>query len=209
MTTAELAATRDPRSPRHETLAELRSVPNLLTLGRLVVVLALWGFALTGHSVVVGIGLAVAFVTDVLDGYLARRLGQTSALGSKLDSLVDGLVAPSAIVWILLLHPEVITQHLLLAAIWFGTTYASLAIGLVRHRRFANLHLQSSRIACVVQYAFLVDVFVSSSYSPVLLYAAAAVGIYSSAETLVLQLALDDPTEGERSLLRALRSRRT
>lgn len=189
-------------------LGELRSIPNLFTVGRLALVVVLWGFALTGHSVVVGVGLAAAFLTDVLDGYFARRLNQASAFGSKLDSIVDGTVAPSAIVWILLLHPEVITEHIVLALLWFGTTYASLAIGLVRHRRFANLHLQSSRIACVFQYAFLVDVFAASAYSPLLLYLAAGLGIYSSVETLVLQLAFDDVTESERSFPRAWKRRR-
>lgn len=189
-------------------LQELRTLPNLLTAARLVLVVGLWGFALTGHSVVVGIGLALAFVTDVADGYLARRLNCVSAFGSKFDSIVDGLVAPSAIVWILLLHPEVVTDHLVLAGLWVATTYASLVVGLVRHRRFANLHLQSSRIACVAQYAFLVDVFVASSYSPPLLYLAAALGIYSSVETLVLQLAFHDVGERERSFTQALRRRR-
>jgi phosphatidylglycerophosphate synthase len=196
------------REARRELLAELRSPPNLFTAARLLIVIVLWGFALAGNSLVVGIGLGLAFVTDVADGYLARRLNRVSAFGSKFDSIVDGLVAPSAIVWILLLHPEVITGHLVLAALWFGTTYASLAIGLIRHRRFANLHLQSSRIACVVQYVFLVDVFVASSYSPLLLYAAAAAGIYSSTETLALQLAFDDVTASERSFAGALRRRK-
>ncbi len=189
-------------------LAELRSPPNLLTAARLVLVALLWGFALSGHSVVVGIGLGLAFLTDVADGYLARRLNRVSAFGSKFDSIVDGTVGPSAIVWILFLQPEVVTHHLVLAGLWVAATYASLAIGLVRNRRFANLHLQSSRIACVVQYAFLVDVFVASSYSPPLLYVAAALGIYSSVETLVLQLAFDDVSDQERSLCRALRRRR-
>ena len=107
-----------------------------------------------------------------------------------------------------MLEPEVVRDHLVLFGVWVVATYASLALGLMRHRRFANLHLQSSRIACVAQYAFLVDVFVASSYSPLLLYLAAALGIYSSVETLVLQLAFDDVTEGERSLCRALRRRR-
>ena len=195
------------REAIRELLVELRSPPNLFTAARLVLVVVLWGFALTGHSMVVGIGLGLAFFTDVADGYVARRLNRVSAFGSKFDSIVDGLVAPSAIVWILLLHPEVVTEHIVLAALWFGTTYASLALGLIRHRRFANLHLQSSRIACVVQYAFLVDVFVASTYSPLLLYAAAALGIYASVETLVLQLAFDDVSEHERSLARALRRR--
>lgn len=196
------------RDAAREMLAELRSPPNLFTAARLAIVVALWGFALTGHSVVVGIGLALAFATDVVDGYLARRLNRVSAFGSKFDSIVDGTVAPSAIVWILLLHPEVVTEHLVLALLWFGTTYASLAVGLVRHRRFANLHLQSSRIACVFQYAFLVDVFVAPEYSPLLLYMAAGFGIYSSAETLILQLAFDDVTESERSIAKAWRRRR-
>lgn len=209
--TATTEAARTPRVSRDAArgvLAELRSPPNLLTTARLVLVVVLWGFALTGHSVVVGIGLGLAFLTDVADGYLARRLNRVSAFGSKFDSIVDSTVAPSAIVWILLLHPEVVTEHFVLLGIWIVVTYGSLVLGLVRHGRVANLHLQSSRIACVVQYAFLVDVFVASAYSPLLLYAAAAFGIYSSAETLVLQLAVDDVTDHERSLVRALRRRR-
>ena len=189
-------------------LGELRYLPNQLTAVRLVLIVVLWGFALAGNATVVGVGLAFAFVTDVADGYAARRLNRASAFGSRFDSLVDGIVAPSAIVWLLLLEPEVVRDHLVLFGIWLLVTYSSLALGLLRHRRFANLHLQSSRIACVAQYAFLVDVFVASSYSPLLLYLAAGLGIYSSAETLVLQLAFDDVTEGERSLARAFRRRR-
>ena len=189
-------------------LGELRYLPNQLTAARLVLIVVLWGFALAGSATVVGVGLAFAFVTDVADGYAARRLNRASAFGSRFDSLVDGIVAPSAIVWLLLLEPEVVRDHLVLFGIWLLVTYSSLALGLLRHRRFANLHLQSSRIACVAQYAFLVDVFVASSYSPLLLYLAAGLGIYSSAETLVLQLAFDDVTEGERSLARAFRRRR-
>jgi phosphatidylglycerophosphate synthase len=189
-------------------LRELRYLPNQFTAARLVLVVVLWGFALAGNAVAVGVGLGLAFVTDVADGYFARRLNRTSSFGSKFDSLVDSLVAPSALAWLLMLKPEVVLDHKLLAALWVAATYSSLALGLVRHRRFANLHLQSSRIACVAQYAFLVDVFMAPSYSPLLLYLAAGLGIYSSLETLVLQLAFDDLTEGERSFARALRRRR-
>lgn len=207
-TTEAARTTRVSRDAARGVLVELRSPPNLFTAARLVLVVVLWGFALSGHSVIVGLGLALAFLTDVADGWLARGLNRTSAFGSKFDSIVDSTVAPSALAWILLLHPEVVTDHLVLLGIWLAVTYGSLALGLIRHRRLANLHLQSSRIACVVQYAFLVDVFVARAYSPLLLYAAAAVGIYSSVETLVLQLAVDDVTDHERSLVRALRRRR-
>src|SRR5687768_12902411 len=63
------------------------SIPNLLSLLRLILVPTLWVFALLDLPKVVGFGLVVAAVTDVLDGQLARRLGQTSSFGSKLDSI--------------------------------------------------------------------------------------------------------------------------
>jgi phosphatidylglycerophosphate synthase len=189
-------------------LGELRRPPNLITVSRLVIVVVLWGVALAGNATAVGVGLAIAFVTDVADGRVARRLGQASSFGSKLDSTVDATVGPSAIVWILLLRPEVVTDHLVIAAVWLVTTYASLVVGLLRHQRLANLHLRSSRIACVAQYAFLVDVFLAASYSPALLYLAAGLGIWSSLETLALQLTVRDVGEGEGSLSRALSRRR-
>ena len=158
------------------TLVELRSLPNLFA-ARLVLVVILWGFALAGNARVVGLGLALAFVTDAADGFAARRLNRVTPFGSRFDSLVDSVVGPSAIVWLLLLEPDVVRDHALLAGVWVAVTYASLAVGILRHRRFANLHLRSSRVACVAQYAFLVDVFIASSYSPVLLYLAAGLGI--------------------------------
>ena len=42
----------------------------------------------------------LAAVTDSLDGYLARRLGQTSALGAFLDPVADKLMVAVALVLI-------------------------------------------------------------------------------------------------------------
>jgi phosphatidylglycerophosphate synthase len=169
-------------------IPELRLVPNQLTAARLVLLPVLWVFALRGDGVAVGVGLGVSFALDFGDGFLARRLQQTSSFGSKFDSVVDSLIGPSAIAWLLILQPRTILDHKLVLAVWFALTYVSIAVGLVKFRRLANLHLQSSRIACVVQYAFLVDAFAAPPYLPVLLFAAAAAGAVSSLETLVLQL---------------------
>jgi len=189
-------------------LAELRLVPNQLTALRALLLPVMWVCALEGWALPVGIGLAICFVTDFGDGYVARRLGQTSSFGSKFDSAVDAFIGPSAIVWLLLLEPDVVLGHLPLLASWLAVTYASVVVGMLRHGRFANLHLQSSRIACVVQYAFLVDVFVTSSYEPLLLYAAAVAGIASSLEALVLQLTRIQVDEHQGSILFAARRSR-
>ena len=185
----------------NDLLQQLRLVPNQLTAGRLLLLPVLWVCAFAGWSRAIGIGLALSFLSDFGDGFVARRLGQTSAFGSKFDSYVDGFIGPSAIAWLLLLHPETLLDHKVLAATWFAITYVSLVVGLAKFRRFANLHLQSARIACVVQYAFLVDAFVAPPCEPALLYAAAGAGIVSSLESLVLQLTRSRVDEHAGSIL--------
>jgi phosphatidylglycerophosphate synthase len=184
-------------------LAQLRLVPNQLTAARLLLLPAFWVFAFEGWARALGVGLALSFLTDFGDGFVARRLGQTSSFGSKFDSIVDGLIGPSAICWLLILEPRTLTDHKLLAATWFAITYASLLLGLVKFRRFANLHLRSARLACVVQYAFLVDAFVAPPCEPALVYAAAGAGIVSSCESLLLQLTLRSVDEHLGSFLGA------
>ncbi len=45
-----------------------------------------------------GLIFAAAGITDSLDGYLARRLGQTSRLGAFLDPVADKLIVATALV---------------------------------------------------------------------------------------------------------------
>ena len=68
--------------------AGLATIPNLLSFARIVGVILAVILYLGGHGwVAVAIG-TVAGVTDHLDGYLARRLKQETALGAMLDYLV-------------------------------------------------------------------------------------------------------------------------
>ena len=68
---------------------DLRTVPNTITLLRIVILcLAVPVYFYLSHGA--GILLAiVAGVTDYLDGYLARRLGQVTRLGEILDQFCD------------------------------------------------------------------------------------------------------------------------
>ena len=68
------------------------TIPNALSIARLLLIpVFLWlvlGPQADGLAVAV---LAVLGVSDYLDGYLARRLGQTSTLGAILDPVADRL----------------------------------------------------------------------------------------------------------------------
>lgn len=86
------------------------NVPNLLTLLRIffvpVLVAALvreqksvdvFGWTVHNNSLALGIFLAAA-ATDLLDGYLARRWGQITTVGTLLDPIADKLLISSALI---------------------------------------------------------------------------------------------------------------
>jgi len=89
--------------PTRRTLAQdALNVPNLLTMGR-VVAIPFFVWLLDTPTPVRGFWACIVFtlaaITDLLDGYLARKLGVVSVLGKFLDPLADKLIVMAALVW--------------------------------------------------------------------------------------------------------------
>src|SRR3984957_8389044 len=98
-----MAADVAPAKPRRRTLAEdALNIPNLLTFARIVAI-PFFVWLLDVPSPVRGFWACMVFtvaaITDVLDGYLARKLGVVSVLGKFLDPLADKLIVMAALVW--------------------------------------------------------------------------------------------------------------
>jgi cardiolipin synthase len=68
------------------------TIPNILTLVRILLTPAIVMAFVDHHLELVWIIFAVAGITDALDGFLARLLGQRSFLGSVLDPLADKIL---------------------------------------------------------------------------------------------------------------------
>lgn len=94
------------------------NTPNLLTLLRIVLIPVFivsyhlpWRY---GNVLATGFFLLAA-VTDWLDGYLARKLNQSSAFGAFLDPVADKLMVASALILILAdprLHSHIFDSRL-------------------------------------------------------------------------------------------------
>lgn len=67
------------------------TIPNLLSMLRLALVPPFLVFIIVGDYVAALIVLIIASLTDLLDGFLARRLNQVTRLGQLLDPAADRL----------------------------------------------------------------------------------------------------------------------
>src|SRR5579863_962884 len=100
MTPLPTPATR----PQRRTLAEdAVNIPNLLTMARIAAI-PFFTWLLDDPTPKRGFWAAIVFtaaaITDMLDGYLARKLGVVSVLGKFLDPLADKLIVMAALVWL-------------------------------------------------------------------------------------------------------------
>jgi cardiolipin synthase len=85
----------DPPRPVERVSTAIRTVPNAVTLARLLL-MPLCAYLLATGRFGWGIALtAVVGSTDWVDGWLARRTGQVSRLGQLLDPLADRLLIVS------------------------------------------------------------------------------------------------------------------
>ncbi|MCC6192686.1 MAG: hypothetical protein IT318_26995 [Anaerolineales bacterium] len=186
------------------------SRPNPFTWLRLLALPALWALALAGQDAWLGVSLAAAVLSDVLDGWLARRDPRYAA--GDLDALADKTLAFSVAGWLALRRPALWREHAALL-IFAAVLYAGVLLhSWLKFGRLSTLHLHSGKLGGGLQAAFALHALFSGGYSPLLFYLALGSFCLAAAEELLILLthASLDP-EQVRSLwpwLRAARGRR-
>ena len=90
--------------------------------------------------------LVTAFVSDVLDGIIARRLKVATPALRRFDSLADSLFYLAAVFCAWHLYPEVIRAHQLALGALFGLEIARLLFDIAKFGREASYHMWSSKL---------------------------------------------------------------
>ena len=85
------------------------NIPNILTWARIVLIPLVVGvfympLPLAEQNLIATVAFVVAAVTDWFDGWLARKLNQTSAFGAFLDPVADKLMVAAALVMLVQLE---------------------------------------------------------------------------------------------------------
>ncbi|HEU4685217.1 MAG TPA: CDP-diacylglycerol--glycerol-3-phosphate 3-phosphatidyltransferase [Nitrospira sp.] len=83
---------------------ESLNLPNLITLVRILLIpifVILFATPTSDRSLIAAIVFVTAALSDLLDGYIARRTGQVTRLGKLLDPIADKLLVLSALILLL------------------------------------------------------------------------------------------------------------
>ena len=132
-------------------LADSRlSVPNALSAFRVACVPLLLVFAWHGAMELFLIGFALGLVSDVLDGALARRLGQVTEFGATLDQWGDFALwvsLPIAAWW---LWPEIIRREALYVIVALACMLAPTAMAFLKYREVPGYHTTSVKLGSVL-----------------------------------------------------------
>ena len=184
-----------------------RHLPNALSAARIGAAPALGYFAATGAEQQFTWLLVPALLTDIADGYIARRFGLTSRLGAMLDSAADALLFLVAVFGAWTLHPEVLREHAAAGLLVAGSWILEMAVALVRYGKLSSFHTYASKVAGYLLGIVIGVLFVWGLPAP-LLYAAVTVSVGANLEELALIWLLPAWRADVRGLYWVLRERR-
>lgn len=125
------------------------SLPNLLSAFRIACVPVLLAFAWHGEVALFAIGFALGLVSDALDGAVARRRGQVTEFGARLDQWADFALwvsLPLAAFW---LWPLILAREAIYVAIALGCMLLPTAIAYAKYRAIPGYHTWSVKLGSI------------------------------------------------------------
>lgn len=135
--------------------------------------------------------LMVSFLTDMVDGWLARRLKIASERGAKLDSVGDMLTLLTAISGLFQFQWEFIHTHAVSLSLLVFVYFLEMAIALWRYKRLSSFHTYSSKVSFFIQGVFILTLLFFGYY-PWLFYISIVSGYIETAEEIILVFMLQE-----------------
>jgi CDP-diacylglycerol--glycerol-3-phosphate 3-phosphatidyltransferase len=103
--------------------------------------------------------LVISFVTDALDGFLARQFKAKSILGARFDSISDDLTVLAAIIGLFVFQPQFMRDEWLLIALLVLIFFIQTGYALVKYQKMTSFHTYGAKVAAVFQGLFLCSMF--------------------------------------------------
>ncbi len=173
----------------------LRHIPNLLSVIRIALALSIIIFA---NNMFVFYIVLLCGVTDVLDGYIARKYHFESKLGAKLDSLGDYVFFLILVFYFFIWHIDLIKDNSIFIGIIIIVRLSSLLICWIKNRKIYSLHTISNKITGLLLFiGILVEII--SERKDIILFLL-VISLISAFEELMIMIIEKEPNINIKSI---------
>lgn len=195
---------------KHHSEQPRLTLPNLLTGFRFVAAPGLLWLAWQGHGIAFMILLAIAFLTDLLDGLAARLTGQVTQFGATLDSWADVITCLTIAIGCWWLWPDVVRREQIYVGLIVASSLLPAFAGFSKFGRFTSYHTWAVKLAVASMGLTLYVLFLGGPAWP--FRVAAVICMLAAIEEIALTLLLSEPESNVRSvwdvLKRSIRNNR-
>lgn len=176
--------------------SNLKNLPNILSVCRIVLSIILIIFA-KDITVFITIYIICA-LTDVLDGYIARKYKCESELGGKLDSLGDFVFFMVIITYFILYKQKTIEAFFVPIVIITLIRISTLIICRIKNKKIYSIHTISNKVTGITIIAGM-PVYLLTEENTVI-WILLSVALFSALEEMLIILVTKNPDINRKSL---------
>lgn len=126
-------------------------------------------------------------ITDLLDGFIARRMNLTSAFGARLDSIADLCFYTISIIKLMPILIKILPSFIwIIISVILIARIASYIIAAIKFRRFASHHTWLNKVTGV--FVFAIPYFLVTPFAVAFCFLVCFIGILSTAEDLYIHI---------------------
>jgi phosphatidylglycerophosphate synthase len=161
-------------------------IVNALTLYRLLAAPVLLYLAFIDNLNVFKWLLPISFITDMFDGFLARKLKVATSFGAMLDSVADDSTIVVAMVGVFVFKLQFIKEEMVPLIILFGLFFIQMIYAFWRYKKLSSFHTYAAKLAALMQGVFLILLFLMEKPSYLLFIIAFIITAFDLIEELIL-----------------------
>ena len=173
-----------------------RQIPNILSTLRII--LALLILIVAPNKALVFVIMLLCGITDVLDGYIARKHDYQSHLGARLDSAGDYALFIILVAYFLIWQIDLVRENLILISVILIIRISSLVVSLIRNKKVYSLHTIANKITGVVVFLGITITFIVENR--IVMEIVLIVALLSAIEELTIMVSKDKPDVNTKSI---------
>ena len=172
------------------------NIPNLISFSRIIISFVLLT-VMDSTPIFLSLFL-IAGISDVADGYIARRFNWVTAAGAKLDSIADIVFHLVIFIILYIKYRWVLEENALFFFVVLGIKLLSVIVSRIKFRKIVFLHTFANKATgLIVFFAVpIIMVTMNNSFIPVLL----GIAVIAALEELIIIITEDKIDLNRKSL---------